>query len=298
MYTSRITRAAPSAFVLLVDQSGSMRERVVFNGIDMTKAEAVALATNTLLAELVSRSRREDGVRDYFEVAVIGYGGRGVYPLLGLKSAATPIDMLSVSRLAVMNIPIRNYMRERLLPDGRSIITTWPRKFWVEPYAEGGTPMLKAMETAYGLLRKWCNAAGHKSSFPPVVINITDGEATDAFDAQLLEAAARLRSLSTSDGNALLLNIHITTGGAGVPILFPERAAEMSETGYGRLLFEMSSPLPACYNAVIAALKDRGEGAAISAAGEALYRGMSYNCPIADLLVMISIGTVSVNLIQ
>ena len=331
MYCSRITRAATSAFVLLIDQSGSMQERVIFNGSSMTKAEAVALAANTLLAELVNRSRREEGVRDYFEVAALGYSGRGIYPLLNGKNSKGPLRMIAISQLAAINTPVRSYLRERELPDGRSMITTSARRFWIEPHAEGNTPMFKALESARSLVQRWCNAPGHKNSFPPVVINITDGEASDAPAEKLLDAAARIRSASTSDGNALLLNIHITTGGDGTPIIFPSSAGQLGETGYGRLLFDMSSQLPECYNASVAALKREerqpgGVGISViprvpnnaevpytsgaSGSAEATdapssmdgtpgpYQGMSYNCPIADLLVMIGIGTVSVNLIR
>jgi len=75
MYTQSITRNHRTAFILAIDGSGSMAESILFRGRCMTKAEAVATITNDLLFELVERARRSDGVRDYYDIAVIGYSG-------------------------------------------------------------------------------------------------------------------------------------------------------------------------------------------------------------------------------
>ena len=52
MYTQSITRSHRTAFVLLIDGSGSMAEEILFRGKRTTKAEAVASITNGLLFEL------------------------------------------------------------------------------------------------------------------------------------------------------------------------------------------------------------------------------------------------------
>ena len=75
MYSQESTRRHRTAFVIAIDQSGSMQERVRFGRHEMSKAAAVARITNSLLTELVDRSRRTDGVRDYYDVAVVGYSG-------------------------------------------------------------------------------------------------------------------------------------------------------------------------------------------------------------------------------
>lgn len=61
MYTQSITRSHRTAFVLLIDGSGSMAEEILFRGKRTTKAEAVASITNGLLFELIERARRNDG---------------------------------------------------------------------------------------------------------------------------------------------------------------------------------------------------------------------------------------------
>ena len=58
-YLARITQNTPTAILLLVDQSGSMSEPTRWNGQSVTKAQAVAATINTLLSELVARSRRD-----------------------------------------------------------------------------------------------------------------------------------------------------------------------------------------------------------------------------------------------
>ena len=78
MYTQEITRRHRTAFVLMLDRSASMQGRVRFGRMMMTKAEAVAFTANALVTELVDRSRRTDGVRNYYDVAIVGYGGDGV----------------------------------------------------------------------------------------------------------------------------------------------------------------------------------------------------------------------------
>ena len=71
-YTAEISRANPSCFVFLVDQSASMNDPI--GGGRQRKADVVADALNRLLAELSVKCAKEEGVRDYFHVAVIGYG--------------------------------------------------------------------------------------------------------------------------------------------------------------------------------------------------------------------------------
>ncbi len=55
MYTQSITRSHRTAFILAIDQSGSMAEKLLFRGRQTTKAEAVAEVTNRLLFELIER---------------------------------------------------------------------------------------------------------------------------------------------------------------------------------------------------------------------------------------------------
>ena len=99
MYTQSITRSHRTAFILAIDQSGSMAEKLLFRGRQTTKAEAVAEVTNRLLFELIERARRSDEVRDYYDIAVLGYSGDGIVSLLN-----DPEPLVPVSRLAALPV--------------------------------------------------------------------------------------------------------------------------------------------------------------------------------------------------
>ena len=99
MYTQEITRTHRTAFVIAIDQSSSMQESVVVNSRRMTKAEAVAAITNRLIDELVMRARRDDGIRNYYDIAVIGYGNEKVYPLLGETLGFLPVSIIAERRI-------------------------------------------------------------------------------------------------------------------------------------------------------------------------------------------------------
>jgi hypothetical protein len=88
-YTAEISRTSPSCFVFLIDQSGSMQDP--FGGGESTKkkADGVADAINKLLQNLVIKCAKEEGVRDYYHVAVIGYGHH-VGPAFAGSLAARP----------------------------------------------------------------------------------------------------------------------------------------------------------------------------------------------------------------
>ena len=72
MYNASITRTQKGAVVLLIDQSGSMSEDVVFAGKTTTKAAAVASVANSLIDELINHCHRHRAIGDYFDVAAIG----------------------------------------------------------------------------------------------------------------------------------------------------------------------------------------------------------------------------------
>lgn len=285
MYSAKITRANPSAFIILIDQSGSMDESVVFDSNTMPKAEAVALMANMLIGEIVNRSRREEGVRDYFHIAAAGYSDDKVYPAFGGSQY-----FVSTSQLAGMDVRRARYTRERALPTGENVMMVIEHKFWIEPQSRSNTPMYQALDKAHELARKWCDDPAHSLSYPPIIFNITDGEASDADDTALMQIAEKIKSLATADGNALLINIHIAADSEMPPTLFPATAEELGNAAHARLLYEMSSPMPERYSADIVRLR--------TPAGRGTFRGMSYNCSPADMLAMIDIGSISINLMQ
>ena len=95
--------------------------------------------------------------------------------------------------------------------------------------------MCAAFDLAGQVASGWIGA--HQDSFPPIVINVSDGKATDGDPA---EWAQRLRGLRTLDGELLLFNINLSSD-ARKPITFPSDARDLPDD-YGRQMFSLSSP--------------------------------------------------------
>ena len=173
MYTQSITRSHRTAFILAIDQSGSMAEKLLFRGRQTTKAEAVAEVTNRLLFELIERARRSDEVRDYYDIAVLGYSGDGIVSLLN-----DPEPLVPVSRLAALPVDFAETVVERRMPDGEATFRKISMPAWIAPKAVGQTPMYEALLQIRDLTQAWCTNPAHSESFPPIVFNITDGRAS------------------------------------------------------------------------------------------------------------------------
>ena len=73
-YSAEISRQNPSCFLFLIDQSGSMSDPFGAGGSSKSKADAVADAINRLLSNLVIKCAKSEGIRDYYDVGVLGYG--------------------------------------------------------------------------------------------------------------------------------------------------------------------------------------------------------------------------------
>ncbi len=286
MYNTPITRRNPALFAIMIDQSGSMGEKVCINSRWMRKTDKVVLVVNALISELINRCRREEGIRDYFQVVVLGYYDNGVYPLL-----SADFDLLTPSKLAIMNKPRQNRIEERVLANGKTVIGHFEQVLWIEPHAEGNTPMFAAMLKTHNLVGQWIKTRHNRASYPPVIINITDGEATDADPSQLREAAAALRNLETDNGKAIFMNIHINCDSDSPQAIFPCSTGEMPNDRNASLLYDMSSDMPGTYDDLIA----RVRGCSPS---EGPFRGVSYNTPITELVAMMNIGSMSVNLME
>jgi hypothetical protein len=270
-YTAEISRANPSAFVFLLDQSGSMADSIG-SGEVRRKADVVADALNRLLSELAIKCAKEEGVRDYFHVAVVGYGSSVGSAFGGALSGR---DLVPLSEVA--SVPARLEERTKKVDDGAGGLVEQSVKFpiWVEPITNGGTPMTQALQLAQGLVQGF--VANHPGCFPPVVLNLTDGEATDGDPRSAAEA---VRQVSSADGQVLLFNLHVSSSG-GEPVTFPDSDARLADT-YAKQLFSMSSTLPSHMRTFA---RDRGYEVSDGT------RGFVYNADIASVVQFLEIGT-------
>ena len=145
MYEARISRNHPAAFLILIDQSGSMSEPTTFHGRRMSKSEAVALTVNMLIDELLNRCKREEGYRDYFDIAVQGYHGDRVVSLWGDPERT----FMRPSELAGAELCRVDVQQERTLPGGKTVVSVISQKIWVRPLASDKTPMYSALRRCH-----------------------------------------------------------------------------------------------------------------------------------------------------
>ena len=272
-YSAEISRNNPTAFLFAIDRSGSMGDSISDGA---SKATVLSDVMNRFFSELLIKCTKSEGIRNYFDVGVIGYDSSlGVAnPLPGTLSAEwmNPISLFETNVLRLDE-------RLKKIPDGAGGLVETRVKFpiWFEPVAGGTTPMCSALQTAYDVLNYWC--ATNPSSYPPLFIHITDGQSTDGDPEEL---AQKIQSLSTNDGNVLIFNLHLSSMG-GQEVLFPASTTGLPD-GYAEKLFRMSSQLPA--NVVKIAQRE-----GITQANSES-RGFAYNVKdIATLVTFVDIGT-------
>lgn len=275
-YSAEISRTNPSCFLFVIDQSGSMSDSLPEGG--RTKATGVSDAINKLLQELVIRCAKEEGVRDYFYVGVIGYGETVGAAFSGALSGK---DIVPVSDIA--NSPARIEERNKKVEDGAGGLMDQKIRFpiWFDPVAAGGTPMCKALSQGKAILQDFISK--HPNCFPPVAIHITDGESTDGEPSEAMRA---LTSLSSIDGNVMLFNLHLSSNPNARPTAFPNDSTSLPDQ-FSQSLFGGSSQLTSFMRAVAA---EHGfnltEGA----------RGFVMNADLVLVIQALDIGTRPSNL--
>jgi hypothetical protein len=270
-YAAEISRANPTCVLFLVDQSSSMLEPFGQQP-EKRKADGVADAINRLLQNLVLKCAKADGIRDFFHVGLIGYGGRVASAFEGNLTGKT---LVPVSQIA--NNPLRVEQRTRKVDDGAGGLVEQSFKFpvWFEPKATGRTPMCQALNMAKQYLEVFLQH--HPACYPPLVFNITDGMATDG---DPLELAKNLRGLGSQDGNVLLFNAHVSANQSNA-IEFPGGEGGLPDN-FARLLFRMSSKLPERL-----AEAAKGEGYNV----DPLARGFVFNADLVSVIRFLDIGT-------
>jgi hypothetical protein len=138
-YQAEISRDNPTCFLFVIDQSGSMDE---ITETGRSKADFVADVLNKTLYTLVTSCSKSDGVRNYFDVGVIAYGGSEVTTGFGgalSGSIVHPINAISEHTLRIEE-------RQKKVDDGAGGILELKTKFpvWFDPKSLGGTPMRAA----------------------------------------------------------------------------------------------------------------------------------------------------------
>ncbi len=277
-YTADISRANPACFLFLIDQSGSMTQALAGQP-EQRKMDQAALALNRVLDEISLRCSSGMDIRDYFHIGVIGYktdpaAAAALSSLLNGTTLQRPF--LPISQVVDLAEIEERQVRES---DGAGGLVEVTRKFpvWVRPTAEYGTPMCETLDIASQAIADWITQ--NPDSFPPIVINVSDGMPTDGDPTAL---AQRIMNLQTSDGNALIFNIHLS-GVNTMPIQYPDREGQLPQGDeYAPLMFRMSSVLPE---------SSRNQAASLDLPVNENSRGYVFNADMMALVRFLDIGT-------
>ena len=272
-YGAEISRAHPTCFLFLIDQSASMSDELE-SGV--SKSGFLADVLNKTLMELVIQCRKAEGILDYFDIGVLAYSGVSVKPAFGGKLSGAHLSQVST----IAKTPLRVETRRKKVHDGAGGIVETEVKFpvWFDPEAGGGTPMCAGLRMAGNLVGDWCNS--HLHSFPPTVLHITDGEATDGQDSDVVTAAELITNQATNDGHALLLTLHLS-GTGGEAIRFPAHDRALPNA-YAKLLFRTTSTLP---QEILGRVVNAGIPATEGA------KGYVFNARMEEVLRFFEIGT-------
>lgn len=259
-----ITSTNPCLIIYLIDQSGSMADK--FGNASHSKSVELANAINEVIYEIGLRCIGSGGeLKNRFELAIIGYGKNDDSVQSGWEGQLSNKWVVSIKN--IFDYPLG---QENDMP------------IWIKPYSNGATPMKKAFENARRLCIDWINWGNHIECHPPIIINITDGEATDSgynFNS-LRKEAEQLKALGTKYGSINILNIHISSR-TGDRLLFPNDVSNVNDS-FAKLLFDISTPLS---ENMIRIAHQKGYNIPSNA------KGYVFNGNASDLINFLNIGT-------
>jgi hypothetical protein len=243
-YSRRITRNNPGAILILIDQSLSMDEVMLReDGVtESTKANLTTEIVNSFLSELRNRCDSQNGMRDYFNIAIIGYGQDHYEANIAWEGSLSNKDWISAEDLDKNILSIIETKVQTQTRFGQLVEKTNRKRIWITPKAVGLTPMKSAFEKAKILISDW--VLKNENSFPPIIFNITDGEATDVVDFnELVDVCNAIREMRTNDGEPLIFNYHMSSSNENEN-LFPHVEEYVGDDPYTICLKKMSSILP------------------------------------------------------
>ena len=276
-YTADISRNNPGCFLFLIDQSASM-DGALGGQPGLRKMDGAADAVNRILDAISQRCSQGMDVRDYFHVGLLTYttddqGKPNVQSTLPGTSPEQPF--LTISEVVDAATVEDREVKE---PDGAGGLVEVTRKFpvWLRPEARWGTPMCNALSVASEALHGWI--VDHPSSYPPMVISVTDGAAGDGNPVPLAE---EIMAMKTDDGNVLVYNAHLSEMSA-TPVQYPSDESEVPPDEYAAQMFRMSSEFPDSVVELAA-----GMGLPVKEGS----RGYVYNADMVALVQFLDIGT-------
>ena len=275
-YSQEISRQNKALFIFLLDQSFSMEDPLAGGE---RKIDELTLAINNWLQNMVITCSKAEGFKDFFDICILGYGtDENSNPIIGSVLAGPLTGREIVSIKDIGENPARIESVTSLIPDddtGEMLTMEKEMPVWIDATTHGATPICSAIVKACEIIDAWIPQ--HDSSFPPIVIHITDGESSEGDPIPYADA---LKQRCTKDGNVLFFNCHLSATPAD-PFSFRGNS-ELMPDEFARQLFQMSSVLP---ESLVA------KGRAMGQDLEPNARGMVFNADMVSLIKFLDIGT-------
>lgn len=279
LYTQSMNREHRGCLIFLLDQSGSMS--VPAKGKQYNNADMATTTINNLIKTVVDNAgfdMQTGRRRDYCDLFIFGYGDQ-VHSLLDPND-----NPISVTTLAENPRGVHEVLREEIdRSTGQIRQVKAAQPYWIQSFADSNrTEMAWALSRARNAAQNWIMADPKRlRSFPPIVINVTDGENNGQGDP--IAEASQLRQLGTQQGQILLFNCHLTSTG-DKRLSFPFDVAQVQHLGSGaEQLFHMASAVP---DSMISRARSTFSIEVPSGA-----RGFIYNADPHDLINFLNWGT-------
>lgn len=202
-----------------------------WRGTGQTLAYGSAKAVNSVLAEVAARCKKGEEISPRVRVGLFGYSEPNQIPKVDWASANTSPEadgLMCISTIGTVNDEVYDAAEEKFIP-------------WVvhEDFG-GGTPMMLAFHEVLGVAEAF--AQNHPTSFPPIIINVTDGMPTDMDTQDIPNEVHPLSSIATADGQALICNVHLSET-QEAPAFLPASEDALPDE-YSKNLFRASSVVP------------------------------------------------------
>jgi hypothetical protein len=267
-----------------------MQEQLQIGSQTYTNGQMATTALNNLIVSVINNTPPDPergGLKDYCDILVLGYGDQ-VNLLLG-DSRGMPLSIRDLAARPKGRKQVLTQRFDRAL--NRYVQVPEEQPYWIDYIANSSrTEMARALQQATQAVQEWLRMdANRQKSFPPIVLNITDGAHNGSGNPS--EAADRLRQLYTNDGHVLLFSCHLTSSsGSHQGLAFPRTAqqidtkvADIDERVWAKHLFAMSSQIPLTMS--------RKARTAFKVDLQDDARGFIYNASPAELIGFLRWGT-------
>lgn len=251
LFDREFSREHPGCVLFLLDQSGSMSEDFgKGKGEVSSKKNALSIVINryieTIVKRCVSTKADEEVVFERLQIGAIGYGGQFCGSAFTSPGLCKEKYLYTITELYhnPLDIDVKKVMKRVKGGKDKEVVTR--HYIWVKPHADGPTPMGRAFDLTQQIVSDWTTK--NPESHPPIVINITDGEATDCgktineMVGNLKQKASAITQTSTNYGPTLLYNCHISSS-KEEPVAFCIYKEELPKDVFAQCLYDISSHL-------------------------------------------------------